>query len=81
VELGRVEEEADAELLRHLVERHARYTGSARARRILDRWEEHLSSFIKVIPVEYKKVLMQKKSLVRDADAKHSARKEMAVHG
>ena len=80
VELERVEDAADAELLRHLVERHSRYTCSARAKRLLDRWDDHLPHFVKVIPVEYKKVLLQK-SLVREADAMHSARKEMAVHG
>ena len=80
VELERVEDAADAELLRHLVDRHARYTGSARARWLLDAWDEHLPRFVKVIPVEYKQILL-KKALVREADAKHSSRKEMAVHG
>jgi glutamate synthase domain-containing protein 3 len=79
VELERIEDEADAELLRHLVERHARYTGSELARSVLDGWEEHLPRFVKVIPGEYKKVLQ--KSLVREADAKLVTRKEMAVHG
>jgi hypothetical protein len=30
--------------------------------------------------VEYKQIL-QKKALVREAEAKHTARKEMAAHG
>ena len=81
VELERVEDAADAELLRHLVDRHARYTGSGRAKKVLERWEDHLARFIKVIPVEYKQILLKKQSLVREADAKHIARKEMALHG
>ena len=79
VELERVEEAADAEMLRHLIDRHARYTGSGRARRVLDRWEEVLPRFTKVIPVEYKQIL--KKSMVREPEAKHSARQEVFAHG
>jgi glutamate synthase (NADPH) large chain len=79
VELERVEDEADAELLRHLVERHARYTGSEPARRVLEQWDEILPHFIKVIPVEYKRVLQTR--VVADREAKHTIRKEMAAHG
>jgi glutamate synthase domain-containing protein 3 len=81
VELEAVEDPADAELLRHLIDRHARYTDSDRAQAILDDWDDVLPRFVKVIPVEYKKVLLATKTLVREADARHTARKEMAVHG
>jgi glutamate synthase (NADPH) large chain len=49
----------DAERLRQLIENHRRYTGSERARRILENWEEHLPKFVKVMPIEYRKALEQ----------------------
>ena len=40
----------DAERLRILVERHQLHTGSARARALLDDWDEALAQFVKVMP-------------------------------
>jgi glutamate synthase domain-containing protein 2/glutamate synthase domain-containing protein 1/glutamate synthase domain-containing protein 3 len=54
-----VEDPEDISLLRDLVERHYRYTGSVRAKEVLDRWSEVLPQFIKVISVEYKTVLAE----------------------
>ena len=42
VALEPVEEEADVALLKKLISRHARYTGSARARRVLANWDAML---------------------------------------
>ncbi|MFZ4700485.1 MAG: glutamate synthase-related protein, partial [Candidatus Methylumidiphilus sp.] len=47
----------DARRLRHLIERHARYTGSEFARHILDEWKNYLPLFVKIMPVDYKKAL------------------------
>jgi glutamate synthase (NADPH/NADH) large chain len=47
----------DAERLRILVERHHLYTGSARAREILDNWDVALTRFYKVMPTDYAKAL------------------------
>jgi glutamate synthase (NADPH/NADH) large chain len=47
----------DAEILRGLVERHLFYTGSARARAILDRFAEHMPRFVKIMPNEYRRAL------------------------
>ncbi|MDR3534646.1 MAG: glutamate synthase-related protein, partial [Rhodopila sp.] len=49
----------DAERLRILVERHLLFTGSARARELLDDWENALSRFVKVMPREYKRALLE----------------------
>ncbi|MCC6303399.1 MAG: glutamate synthase subunit alpha, partial [Gammaproteobacteria bacterium] len=49
----------DARRLRGLIERHLHYTGSARARRILERWNEFRPRFVKVMPVDYRKALEQ----------------------
>jgi glutamate synthase (NADPH/NADH) large chain len=47
----------DAERLRILVERHLLYTGSARARDILDNWDEAVTRFWKVMPKDYRRAL------------------------
>ena len=49
----------DAERLHQLIENQLHYTGSARARQILDAWEDYRPKFVKVMPVEYRKVLAQ----------------------
>ena len=47
----------DAERLRILVERHLLYTGSVRAKQILDNWDTCLGSFVKVMPKDYRRAL------------------------
>src|SRR5690606_10284997 len=63
--LGMVELEAlsteDVVKLAELLEEHVQRTGSAKARRLLNAWEETLGRFVKVVPVEYRKVLEQMK--------------------
>jgi glutamate synthase (NADPH/NADH) large chain len=49
----------DAERLRILVERHHLHTGSAQARALLEDWDNALQSFVKVMPRDYKRALMQ----------------------
>jgi glutamate synthase (NADPH/NADH) large chain len=43
--------------VRRLVERHARLTGSAQAKRVLERWGEFRGKFVKVFPIEYRRAL------------------------
>jgi len=49
--------EQDVEFVHDLVARHFELTGSRRAQRILDSWNELLPRFIKVFPHEFKRVL------------------------
>ncbi|HYR64725.1 MAG TPA: glutamate synthase-related protein, partial [Reyranella sp.] len=49
----------DAERLRILIERHHLHTGSARARALLEDWDNALQSFIKVMPKDFKRALLQ----------------------
>jgi len=49
----------DAERLRILVERHLLFTGSTRARFLLEDWDSALSRFVKVVPLEYKRALLE----------------------
>ncbi len=47
----------DEERLHQLIENHLHYTGSGRAREILDNWAAYLPKFVKVMPVEYRRAL------------------------
>src|SRR5262249_38217168 len=49
----------DAERLHQLIVNHARLTGSAPARRILEDWEAYLPEFRKGVPVEYSRRLAE----------------------
>jgi glutamate synthase (ferredoxin) len=43
--------------VRRLLERHVEYTGSSRARALLDEWETTVSRFIRVVPNDYRRVI------------------------
>jgi glutamate synthase domain-containing protein 3 len=60
VDIEKVSQE-DKNTIDNLLMLHKKYTGSAIASRILDNFENEFSNFIKVVPIEYKKVLDQKK--------------------
>jgi glutamate synthase domain-containing protein 3 len=53
----------DAGLLRSLIERHVQFTGSPRAKWILEHWSTMQPKFVKVFPHEYKRVLNQHPAL------------------
>jgi glutamate synthase (NADPH) large chain len=60
VEAEPVSSQADQQLLRDLIQRHAQLTESEVARRIADLWEVNLPHFWKVVPIDYKKVIEAK---------------------
>ncbi|TFW10808.1 glutamate synthase subunit alpha [Massilia arenosa] len=49
--------EADEVILKRLIERHFKHTGSTRARNLLDDWATGRGKFVKVFPTEYKRAL------------------------
>jgi glutamate synthase (NADPH/NADH) large chain len=51
------ERESDEAILKRLVQRHFKHTGSTRARNLLDDWAVGRSKFVKVFPTEYKRAL------------------------
>jgi glutamate synthase domain-containing protein 3 len=57
VEIHEVDSKRDEETLRDLLLRHFEHTASEVAKRILENWDELIDRFVKVMPVEYKKVL------------------------
>ncbi|MBT06851.1 MAG: glutamate synthase large subunit [Rhodospirillaceae bacterium] len=62
VALEQIAENDDIVELHELIKKHADYTGSTVAKTILGEWNSALSKFIKVMPLDYKRVLEQKKN-------------------
>jgi glutamate synthase domain-containing protein 3 len=57
VDLELVTDDRDIEELREMISRHLKYTGSKKAAEILDNWDACLPLFVKVFPMEYRRVL------------------------
>jgi glutamate synthase (ferredoxin) len=57
VALETLEEPAEIQELRELIERHVEYTGSEKGKAVLADWKNVLPKFVKVIPHDYKRVL------------------------
>jgi glutamate synthase (NADPH/NADH) large chain len=60
VELESVSADEDIAELRQLIENHAEYTGSTVAQQVLENWQTSLNQFVKVMPTDYKRVLLQR---------------------
>ncbi|QIK55787.1 glutamate synthase large subunit [Dysgonomonas sp. HDW5B] len=61
VELSLIEDSTDYKELQQLISQHYKYTQSPLAKSILDNWSEEVHKFIKIMPIEYKKVLQEEK--------------------
>ncbi len=57
--MEKVEDETEQEELRSILERHLKYTGSLKAKMVLEQFEKYFPKFKKIIPEEYKKVMQQ----------------------
>jgi glutamate synthase (NADPH) large chain len=73
--------QTDEAILRKLVEDHHKWTGSLRARHILDHWGESRAKFVKVFPNEYKRALgeLAAKSATTETIAKAKASATVAA--
>jgi glutamate synthase (NADPH/NADH) large chain len=49
----------DDERIYKLVSNHFNYTNSEKAKQILDNWEKYLPKFVKVMPVDYRRALLE----------------------
>jgi glutamate synthase (NADPH/NADH) large chain/glutamate synthase (ferredoxin) len=70
VELEKVATVEDKQLLHDMVTKHFMYTGSRKAKEVLDTWETMLPKFVKVMPVDYKRVLAERKAAAAAKSAK-----------
>lgn len=61
VELSLVEDYTDVNELIHMIRRHYHFTGSKKAKMILDDPDKYITMFMKVIPYDYKKVIQEQK--------------------
>ena len=68
VDLSRDLDDEDVEAVRRLVENHAAYTGSERARALLDDWETARGAFVKVMADAYREAIADRP----EADARRS---------
>ena len=75
--------QSDEAQLKKLLEDHNRWTGSKRARELLDNWAEARGKFVKVFPHEYKRALgelhARKAAVAVTGKAQASAKKEAAA--
>jgi glutamate synthase (NADPH) large chain len=62
VELTLVEDKYDEKELKGFISKHYEYTHSPIAKRMLDNWSDYVDQFIKITPIEYKKVLNDEKT-------------------
>jgi glutamate synthase (NADPH/NADH) large chain len=63
VELSPAREMEDQAFLKEWIEKHVHYTGSLLGADILEHLHDYLPRFIKVLPIEYNRVLQQRKRL------------------
>ena len=75
VELEKVSSAEDKQQLKSMLEAHLKYTGSRKAKLVLDGWQAMLPKFVKIMPSDYKRVLAERKA----AAAKDKAHKEMVT--
>jgi glutamate synthase (NADPH/NADH) large chain len=75
---GMHREQPDEAILKKLVEEHHRWTGSLRAREILDSWAASRARFVKVVPHEYKRVLGARAERAAAAEAQQATSKAKA---
>jgi glutamate synthase domain-containing protein 3 len=72
VDLDPVDTEEDTVELRELIELHKEYTRSKQAERVLEAWPDVLDQFVKVMPIDYKRVLAERR--------KHNEEMEATIH-
>ena len=71
--------QTDEAQLKKLLEDHNRWTGSKRARELLDNWSESRLKFVKVFPNEYKRALAERKER-RELAATETTRAQVATN-
>src|SRR2546422_7469302 len=79
VELEKVVTDEDKQTLRRMIEAHHKYTGSRKAKLVLDAWETMLPKFVKIMPIDYKRVLAERKAAAAKGQAQKD--KELVTHG
>jgi glutamate synthase (NADPH) large chain len=79
VDLEPFQEPEDIELVRDLLIQHAGYTGSTVAARILGDWDWAIGKFVKVMPVDYRRVLQERKLAAQQQQQQRDEREQAEV--
>ena len=77
VDLEPLDDEEDIGHVRRLIEAHVRHTGSDRGEYVLDHWSDLRESFVKVMPVDYRRALQEmaaRQAQAAEADGGHGVR-------
>ena len=74
VELESLVDESEMWLVYGMIEDHVRYTDSALGIRVLDNWEHIVTQFVKVMPIDYKRVLQAQRAKARPPHARRGLR-------
>ena len=69
----------DIELVRDLLIQHAGYTGSTVAAQLLSDWDEALCKFVKVMPLDYRRVLQERKQA--ESEVSEATEQMEVTHG
>ncbi|WP_018922714.1 glutamate synthase large subunit [Salsuginibacillus kocurii] len=75
VYLQTVTDEHEAQGLYELIKRHVHYTNSAKAKEVLDNWEQILPKLVKVIPKDY----LEMQTRLENLEAEGMSKKEAAM--
>jgi len=67
VDLDPLNDDDDIAILREMIGKHHEFTGSERARWMLDNWDQVQPLFVKVMPMEYRRALGQMKQIEIDS--------------
>ena len=67
VELFPVDVEEDVCELKTMIEKHFAYTGSTRAKEILDEWTKTIVQFVKVYPTDYRRVVEEASRSIKES--------------
>jgi glutamate synthase domain-containing protein 3 len=69
VELEPADKPDDLETIKRMLENHYKFTGSTKAKAILDDFEKEVRWFVKVMPTDYRRVLENKVAIEARAAA------------
>ena len=61
IDLEDLENSDDVKAVKLLIEQHLEYTGSNKAKEVLENWSKYKEQFVKVMPRDYKRVLEEAK--------------------
>jgi glutamate synthase domain-containing protein 3 len=59
-----VDDATEEKIVRDLIERHAQFTDSARARTILESWDSYREKLVKIMPLDYRRVLAERQQKI-----------------